>query len=184
MIYSPEQVAAKDLSNLQTMVTYGEDMTLHGSFSQRNPHLGKMVRCLCGRRHRQAVKCCNIDYAKDEDNKILMMKNPIGKRLLRRFKHKRHGQTRTRAIRNLTIRMQQDPELVQFAANEMHIKKPEVAAIPAFAERYFLWREDRQQKKFRRQSDLSRRINAGLVIGRTSPVAGNLRPLVQREEKA
>jgi hypothetical protein len=32
------------------------------SFSGRNPELGKMINCICGRRHRESEKCNKVTY--------------------------------------------------------------------------------------------------------------------------
>ena len=77
----------------------------------------------------------------------------------------------------------QDEALVASAAAEMHVKVPEKVAVPSFAEKYFLWLENRQQRASRRRADVSRRINSGLVVGGSQPVMSHLLPARKKEEK-
>lgn len=45
---------------LGILVDRAADKTIHGSFSERNPVLGRMKRCsFCGRRRREGSVCCS-----------------------------------------------------------------------------------------------------------------------------
>jgi hypothetical protein len=165
-----EQLVAKDLSNLVAVGKWAEDIQLYGSFAARRPDLGKMVTRPCGHRRRQASgPCCNVTYewVKKGTDEIVNHENekPFGKKLLKRIHHKSHGQSRKNKLRTLTLRFMEDENLVKAAAEEMHVALPDKAAIPPFAEKYRNWKEDKEQKCLRRQQDISRRINAGLLIG-------------------
>lgn len=155
------KVFAKDLSNLFALTAWAEGVQLYGSYSMRRPDLGKMRRCdYCRKRRREfGPKCCNHAYAKREDGTERVNASLLSKSFVKKFRHKKHGQSKPWKISQLTARMQADPNLVEVAAKEMHVKKPEVAAIPSFAERFFLWNQERCDKVVRMQSKRSRRIN-------------------------
>lgn len=59
------QQFAKDFAFLESTVEYAAWLQLHGSYSQRNPHLGPMRTCpLCRKRFRAALGCtCSSHYA-------------------------------------------------------------------------------------------------------------------------
>ena len=62
---TPEQVFAKDLSNLAGIVSWATEQQSHGSFSARRPDLGRMFRCPhCHQRRRaNGPRCCNPAFA-------------------------------------------------------------------------------------------------------------------------
>lgn len=172
-----DQVIAKDLSNLAMLGKWVEDVQLHGSFSARRPDLGKMIACpACKRRHRMiGPRCSNAQFATTkrawspeegwhqvacEPREVEAM---FGKAMIRKVKHKRHGQTKRSAVRVLTIALQNDELALKTAAANMHVKVPNAAGIPAFTEKYFRWKEDREQKRLRRQQDISSRVNRGFT---------------------
>lgn len=64
MNLTPEQ--QRELDQLGGMVDQAAYLRKYGSFSQRNPSLGKMINCpLCELRHRQTEQnCCNTTYLK------------------------------------------------------------------------------------------------------------------------
>lgn len=185
------EVIAKDLSNLSTVVNWAQDMLLHGSFSDRRPDLGKMFTCpFCHRRRRQGdEKCCNARPATtvrayteadgfhqipymvwDDTNKEYVHAerenvNIIGKSFLKRLTHKKHGQNRVHAMKFLSARFQENQELLEASALEMRVPVPAKEHIPAFAEKYFVWKENQEQRRYRRQQKVSRRINFGLARG-------------------
>lgn len=165
-----EQLVAKDISNLVTVVKWASDIQLHGSFADRRPDLGKMQTRPCGHRRRQASgSCCSPTYlwAKKGTEEVINHENeqPFGKSLLKRLHHKRHGQSRRNKLRTLTLRFMEDENLVKAAAQEMQVALPEKASIPPFVEKYRDFIENKEQKRIRRQQDVSRRINRGLLIG-------------------
>ena len=204
---SVEDLARKDLSNLSAMVSYAADILLHGTFSQRRPDLGKMGKCLgCGRRRRMSAKCCNTEYTKtqrawtpelgfhQEECSPRMMDKPFGKKFLKRMQRQmklqngqggathNDGRQRKLRIRELILDLMKNEERLKRLALEMHVKVPDQATIPAFGEKYFLWREERARARFRKQQDVSRRINRGLEIGGTRPVFSNLLPQKEKKE--
>jgi hypothetical protein len=174
---NPEQSFAKDLSNLQALVTYASEMQLHGSHAQRYPNLGRYRKCpFCARRRAEnGPRCCNPAYSKtqrawDEETGFHQIEcvervnpEPFSKTFLKRFRHKRHGQSKKFHIRHQTFLFQTYPELLQKAADEMQILLPAAEHIPAFAEKFWLWKNERADRKTRRQVNLARRITRGLA---------------------
>lgn len=173
---SVEQLAAKDISNLQMIVDWSANILLTGTRSQRRPDLGKMTRRVCGHRRLQgADKCCNLQPAttrrawdpqqgfhqepcEPKENKDL-----ISKQFIKKLQHKRHGQSRTNKLRALIIRFMADEGLLASAAEEMHLKVPDRASIPSFGQKFWLWCQEREDKKKRKQQYASRRINVRVV---------------------
>ena len=78
---------------------------------------------------------------------------------MRKLRHKRHGQNQAWHIHQMAQRMQQDAEFLKDAANEIQVAVPDLAAIPAFAERYLLWKNEKQDRKLRNMQKKSRKIN-------------------------
>ena len=170
---------AKDLNNMLVMVGQAVE-TERGSYSDRHPNLGKMMRCsFCGTRRRQGTpKCCNAEYAKTQrawdaeqglhqtecDERVIA--NFFPKSFLKRVVHKRHGQNRFFKVRQLAKRFAEDEKLLHFAVAELRerwplTKTPEPPAIPAFAERYFRWQQTRIVKAQKIRARESRKINRG-----------------------
>lgn len=192
MTQTADQMVAKDLSNLAMLGKWVEDIQLHGSFSQRRPDLGSMIACpACKRRHRMiGPRCSNAQFAVTkrawdaeqglhqvacEPREVQAM---FGKAMFRKFKHKRHGQTKRNAVRVLTIALQNDETKLKAAVEEMRrafvvVTLPETAGIPAFAVKYFMWKEDREQKRIRKQRNVSERINHGFTQPSTRYVPTN-----------
>lgn len=167
------KIFAKDFSNLLTLVAWAVDMQRVGSYYDRHPNLGKMRRCpYCGKRRREfGQRCCNAAYTKTMKVRtpegIVEKEVPervtaaiISKSVIKRILKKKHGQNRRWAIKHQTFLLQNSESLLKSAAEEMHVKVPEVAAIPSFAEKYWLWKQERQDRKVRRQQRKSRAINA------------------------
>lgn len=167
---------AKDFSNLEAAVAYVADMQLHGSFSERRPDLGKMGTCpYCHTRRRgNGPRCCNPFYAttkraRDAEQGVHQMKcderanlEVVGRAMIRKFKHKRHGQSREFKIRQQIVLFQANPELVKLAAEEMQVKKPDLAGLNPFVEKYIGWKEVQQARQARKQTKISRKINRGV----------------------
>ena len=179
-----DQLIAKDLSNSTLLLKWVEDIQLRGSFSQRRPDLGRMHNCsFCGRRHRMiGPRCSSADYATTQrawseekgfyqtECAPRVNEQIFGKKMFRKIMHKRHGQTRNNALKVLTIRMQNDHDLIVAAAKEMFtarphlgLKLPDLAAIPVFAKNYFLFKEDIEQRRIRGQRNVSQRVNRGIA---------------------
>ena len=132
MIYTPEQVFAKDLSNLHLLVNWASDMQRCGSYSQRRPDLGKCRTCpYCHRRrYENGPRCCNPAYAKTKrawseeegfhqvECEERIHQQPISKPIIKRFLHKRHGQSRHWKVRSLTLIFQNNEEALRNAVNE------------------------------------------------------------------
>lgn len=159
---------AKDLSNLSALVAWAAHQQLTGSYSARHPDEGKMLRCpYCRTRRRQgAPKCCNPAYAKDKDGKERVIAQFFSKPFLKRLTHKKHGQSKPWKIRQLTYRFQNEPSLVEDSFWEMKerwplLKLPDLAGIPAFAEKYFLFVTEKRDKAHRQLTRRSRQINRG-----------------------
>jgi|SRR5579859_4426690 len=128
-----------DLSNFQREVTYINEMmaeglyVLHfGSYADRHPGLGKMVKCpLCGRRRREVplVPCCNTSHAttqrawsaekgfhqvpsrrwnaekKEWEDSPRVVERILTKSFLKRFKHKRHSNKFRKHLHDLILQM-------------------------------------------------------------------------------
>lgn len=174
---SPETNFKKDLDNLNVIVDWAANILLTGSRSQRRPDLGKMFTChFCGTRRLQgAPKCCNTRPATtkrawDPEQGFHQVEcepreneEMFSKSFKKRFTHKKHGQSRTNKLRALILRFMADQTLVEAAAKAMNVKVPVRENIPTFGQKYFFWLEDREQRRTRRQRDISRRINFGLA---------------------
>jgi hypothetical protein len=170
------QVYAKDLSNLSALVTWASDMQLHGSFSQRRPDLGSMFTCPhCHKRRRaNAERCCNPSFATTQrawtpelgfhqtECPERSNSNPFSKVFIKKFTHKRHGQSKKFKLRELIAIFNRNfggNEELKAAAAEMHVKVPDLIGIPPFAEKYLAWKQERQDRAARRRARTSRRIN-------------------------
>lgn len=173
-----EKNFAKDLNNLHVLVAWAADQQLRGSFSDRRPDLGKMLTCpSCHTRRRQGgKKCCNSAYAKTQrawdaeqgfhfvECEERASNNFFPKHFMKKLMHKKHGQNKTFKIRQLSARFQENTKLLEAAIAEMQerwplLKMPEPAHIPAFAERYWLWKQTLEVGRQKAQQKLSRRIN-------------------------
>jgi hypothetical protein len=172
---------AKDLSNLWALVSWASEQQLTGSYSDRRPDLGRMFTCpFCHtRRHQGDPKCCNAAYAKtrrawDEEQGFHLLEceervneNFFPRHFLKRFMHKKHGQNKRFKMRALAVRFQENPKLLEAAVTEMQerwplLKAPEPQGIPAFTERYWLWKQTLIVGRQKAQQRLSRKINRGV----------------------
>lgn len=169
------KVFAKDLSNLFALVSWATEMQRHGSYSDRHPNLGKMRRCPhCGIRRREfGQRCCHAAYTRtmkvstpegvvEKEVPERVTDSIISKRVIKRL-IKQHGQRHERfegRIKQQCFLLQNSEELLKSAAKEMHVKVPESAAIPSFAEKYWHWKQERLARKIRRQQRISRAKNA------------------------
>jgi hypothetical protein len=177
-------VFQRDMSDLSAALSQGLEALTFGSFADRNPGLGGMVRCPHCRQHRREFateKCCNAGHAATQrawTSELGFHQEPCPPRVvedfidkdgkpkksfIRKFSHKRHGQNRAWHIRQTAARMQADAEFLKFAASEMHVAIPKQEHIPAFAERFWLWNQKRVTKQQRIRQQQARRINFGLV---------------------
>ena len=181
------QAYAKDISNLQAIVNWAADMQLHGSFSDRRPDLGRMFRCSsCGKRRRaNGPRCCNPTFATtqrawDPEQGFHQIEcaersnaQPFSKAFVKRMIHqstKRHGQNKNFKIRHQSFLFQTYPHLLAEAVKAMHLYKhteigevvldiPKSEHVPAFAERYWRWAQERQDKATHKRVRISRQIN-------------------------
>jgi hypothetical protein len=173
-------VFQRDISDLAAALKQGLEAQLFGSFSERNPGLGRMMTCPhCHTRRRQFAteKCCNASHATtmrawseekgfyQEACAPRVVEAPMAKWFFKKFRHKRHGQSRAWKIRQMAQRMQADFHFLEFAAEVMHTTIPKPEHIPAFAEKYYHWQAAQIVKRQRKQQDTSRRINLGLLPG-------------------
>lgn len=178
-----ENTYEKDLNNLGLLVNYAAYIQVNGSYNQRHPDLGRMFRCLaCGKRRRLGGPlCCSAKWATtqrawDEEKGFHQVECPVREvstlvpnSIKRKFLHKKHGQSKEWKYRAQTIRFQEDAELLKSAVIEMSgwtpeksdhpLKMPDMAAIPAFTEKYMDWVYKKRAKSLRKHSKLSRRIN-------------------------
>lgn len=169
------KIFAKDLSNLFTLVAWAANTQIHGTYSMRHPNLGKMRKCPhCGKRRREfGARCCNVTYTKtmkkrDPEKGIIEIEVPervtdaiISKAALKRMLSGRGRQYGRFAhpIAQQAKLFQESDELVKAAAKEMHVIVPKPEHIPAFAEKYWLWKRERSSRAVRRQQRRSRAIN-------------------------
>lgn len=167
---------------LARIIDKGADLLTYGSFSQRNPLLGKMRNCpFCGQRRRggnTTELCCHAKYiwenpAKDAKPKVRGRSNP---RLTRR-------NPPLFLMRQILRDIEKNPEIAAGMQCEMlsrlgriprELVKDEVTRekvyrekliephhMAAFVERYLLWKQKRANRSKRRQQKLSRRVNRG-----------------------
>jgi hypothetical protein len=134
-----------ELQIIAQRVQQAAELAAQGSFSQRNPLLGKMVRCpSCGQRRRmfQAKSCCSAALKQGTENE--------------------HVQVKGRKIPRLT---RNNPPLL-----EVHEKLLQLERTPGFVEyegiagviEAQIKRRKRAKAKTRRnQQNASRRINRG-----------------------
>jgi hypothetical protein len=176
-----QQTFAKDLSMVAAGVARAVDMIRYGSYSDRHPDLGRMVRCpFCRRRHRinARTNCCNSKFATTkraydpekgfhqvEVSERVAPEATIPKKWIRRAMHKRHGQNRFFEVKDLIARLQRDTELLQALANEMNVPVPKMQDIPTFAGKYIGWERKRLVRFENRRAKVARRINKGLAKG-------------------
>jgi hypothetical protein len=177
-----DKLIEKDLAGAVILQNWVENIQRTGSFSDRRPDLGKMHKCsFCGRRHRMiGPRCSNADYATTQrawseekgfhqvECEPRVVEQIFGKKMFRKIMHKRHGQNRNAALRVLTIRMQQDSDLIVRAVKEMgaakphlKLKAPDIAGIPVFAREYFMFLEDIEQRRVRGQRRIAQQVNRG-----------------------
>jgi len=76
----------KDFASMAAGILMGVDAMKNGSYSERNPHLGRMRPCsFCGKRRREfrplGEECCNASHVRIVDN--------FPKSLRRKFQHKK-----------------------------------------------------------------------------------------------
>lgn len=175
MIENIDKLFSKDLSNLELVVNWATEQQKYGSFSARRPDLGRMFKCRhCGTRRRvNTPVCCNTKFATTQRawDPVLgfhqvecperAMDSAFSKPMLKRFKHKKHGQSRQFKVRQIIYLFQHNEFTLKLAALEMQVPLPDKSSIPSFAEKYFEWREGRETRKERRITNKSRKINRG-----------------------
>lgn len=151
---------------LARIVDKGADLLTYGSFSQRNPMLGKMRNCpFCGHRSRggnTTEPCCHAKYIWENPAtptpKVRGRSNP---RLTR-------CNPPLFLMRQILLEIEKNPEIavgmqcemlsrLGRAPSENNLIRQEHMA--AFVERYLLWKQKRANRSKRRQQKLSRRIN-------------------------
>jgi len=114
----------------------------------------KMQTCpFCHKRRRSDEKCCNVEYVKGSETPY------ITKTYVKRFQKKHHGQNRAWHIRETALAFFADDVRLTNAAIEMHVKVPDLASIPAFAEKYYLWKTARENRAEEKMKSASRRRN-------------------------
>lgn len=161
---------AKEFAYLESTVEYAAQIAQFGSYSDRNPHLGRMRRCpYCRRRHREALGCvCGARYAKTQRawsqeegfHQIELEKPREGELFSKRAQRELLRRSRTRPtnmgyrnskkIHDLVLEFQGNPSLLANAVQEIQVKTPESSAIPAFAQKYAEWKQKREKRARRR----------------------------------
>lgn len=163
---------------LGRVVDKAADILQYGSYAQRNPLLGKMVRCpFCRirRRMRAAEICCNPKYVKGTEGTGVPKKK--GRAVPRLTRHS----PPLFQMRQLLLAIEANPEIAVGMQAEMLSRRgfiprqiiedredgwitfeenliaPEQMAI--FVERYLNWKGQRQRRRARTQQKISRQIN-------------------------
>ena len=175
------QIYAKDISNLQALVKWASDAQLYGSFAARRPDLGPMQPCrFCGiRRRANGERCCNPAFATTKrawtpelgfhqsECEERSNANPFSKSFIKKFRHKKHGQSRQFKVRHLTGLFNQNwggNEALKQACAEMRVPVPDLIGIPPFAVKYFGWCEEMKKKVERKRIRKSRRMNRDISV--------------------
>jgi len=148
---------------LNAAVTAALEAIRSRSYSARNPHLGKMIKCqICLRRHREIVKC-ELRYSTGrwaDDQPLIASQTTVrGVMGASRFSKKRfHPHPNKRGLL-LVERTQQ-----LFPQHQPFYTKPEDAMKAARTEALRQLKAERRHRRRVRnkQQDISRRINAGL----------------------
>lgn len=175
---------AKDISYMAEALGDGAERLLHGSYSDRHPHLGRMWKCpFCGNRRRefQSNPCCTVEW-------IIRHENMFGKSLVRRMRHRRHSNHIQKKIHDLVHDLSDETKFVEskdddgnivahtFEINKKEYRKQlrdryeglagfwtpkelELAHIPNFAEKVVNTQREQKSKSERQQQKLSRKIN-------------------------
>ena len=139
------------------------------SFSDRHPELGKMINCpVCLRRHRSVIKCEQVfttgthDPAPEGEKMLLVAaqtrKGILGAALFAKKRIFQHHSKRLLQLVQLTQILFPKYFPVQFPDPEkaMKVARGEARAILSRKNKLFNY-------KVRRQRDISRRINRGLI---------------------
>lgn len=171
----------KDLQFMSEALGEGIERLRHGSFSERHPHLGKMIHCpICHRRRREFPKipCCTGGHAVTKraweaekgfyqaECEPRVVENIFSKSVMRKFTHKRHGNLLAKQVHDMALALQDEnfrnttqillEGLPGFWTPENGI---EISHIPVFAERVV---RNIRKEKAKRKRDIqrkSRRIN-------------------------
>ena len=88
-----------------------------------------------------------------------IVENLYGRAFVRRMRHKRHGQNQAWHIRQMVERLQADPEFLKLCADNIQVPMTDIASIPSFGEKYFLWESEKRDRKLRNMQKKSRKIN-------------------------
>jgi hypothetical protein len=170
----------RDIAEVGAAASEGLERLQYGSYAERHPALGKYRTCPFCRQRRfefSPDRCCNASHATSKrawSDELGFYQEPceprvveamLPKAFMKKLLHKRHGQSRQWKIRALVARMQANKFLVIDAAIQMHVKPPDIASIPAFGEKYWLWLQKRVVRQQRKAQQLARRVNFGLING-------------------
>lgn len=160
----------KPISNDAALVGMAVDRLAYaiayGSFSDRNPGLGKMIRCpSCHQRRRQnsVLPCCSAAF-------IVISKNKKGEDCVLPHEKKRlhpHYNARRNQLHQLAIALRGSEELMMAVQKEMsglaHRWTPEYLLgemnAPIVAEKYLIFLQKKESKRVRRQQSRSRAAN-------------------------
>jgi hypothetical protein len=125
----------------------------------------KMQTCpFCHKRRRLGEKCCNAEYVKGSETAY------VTKSYVKRFQKKHHAQNREWHIHQTALEFYADFRRMEAALVEMGIVRmdalgkpqpivPDLAGIPAFAEKYHLWKTARRNRLIEEVKSASRRRN-------------------------
>lgn len=146
-----------DISALNAAIENFKNRYAKRSFSGRHPDLGKMIKCrVCSRRHRSSLVCAQ-NYSVEAKPRHRYV--PKAKRY-----NPHHSQNHLQLIeRTREIVMQNVPRNgSQFPAlSQLDLMKTSRTT----AERQLAEEQEIEAKRIRRQQDVSRRINRGLLPG-------------------
>ena len=203
LVSKPEgQFPAKELETLVAAVDITAKRRIYGSFSQRNPHLGKMVTCIhCHTRHREhgEIPCCTATLVHANEN-------TVPRSAFARRRRNAHHSQRTLVVHQLYLKLLPEPlpeekdfdtpaeytaalNAVQKVndAKTGHIERLQEAMgdfsgsqiasehVVNFAERVILRNRARADKFRRKQQSVARRVNFGLARPKSrvlGPAAG------------
>lgn len=164
----PKNASADELEILLSAVKKAADLRL-GTFTERNPLLGKMVRCTyCHKRRRQnsPIPCCTAKYGTEAQVKDA--------HLIRYFIGKRRKQPRLSRhrppmflLRQRLLELEREPLLIGPLQDSIEglpgfwtpQKEVEPQHLATFVERVIIREQKEKSKKYRDTQKLSRKVN-------------------------
>jgi hypothetical protein len=148
----------------------------YGSFSERNPQFGPMRTChICHTRYRFALGHPCWRYAVVSERETPPTK---GRQNSHTHANGQRNVVPPNLVHQVTLEWQRDPAVMRAALNAMQFGitdamlqdgqiKPQL--VPALAEKFVTWKQRTKQKFLRRQRDVARRVNLGLLAPGSRP---------------